>query len=200
MCNTHAWRRRVFDHGSTRAIRKDAPFVPVQIAGEAGMQPNLHWRTEAELAAITKTTTAYSSSMACLPPNSVKADMSIENATTLLLYKLPAGSSRRALFMLHNRKFPHFKNPTTFNEKVNWRILYDRRPILEWTCDKLAMKERARNVPGLQVPRTLWARLQHPGIVRRGTTQILGFEAKQSIRASLLRSWQARYSIADDDH
>jgi hypothetical protein len=36
-------------------------------------------------------------------------------------------------------------------------MLYDRRPILEWTCDKLAMKEYAAKVPGLHIPRTFWS-------------------------------------------
>jgi hypothetical protein len=73
-----------------------------------------------------------------------------------LIYKLPAPSSRRALFVCYNRRVPHFRNPVTFSEKINWRILNDRRPLLEWTCDKLAMKERVRAVPGLSMPRTLW--------------------------------------------
>jgi hypothetical protein len=59
--------------------------------------------------------------------------------------------------MYYHRRLPRFRDPVTFNEKVNWRILNDRRPILEWTCDKLAMKEYAAKVPGLRVPRTLWS-------------------------------------------
>ena len=55
------------------------------------------------------------------------------------------------------RRIPHFRKPVTFNDKVNWRILNDRRPLLEWTCDKLAMKERACDVQDLNVPRTFWA-------------------------------------------
>ena len=73
-----------------------------------------------------------------------------------LIYKLPALSSRRALYICYNRRIPHFRNPVTFSEKINWRILNDRRPLLEWTCDKLAMKEHVRTVPGLLVPHTLW--------------------------------------------
>jgi hypothetical protein len=81
----------------------------------------------------------------------------IRDAAVPLMFRLPVQSSRRALFMYFNRRLPHFQNPVTFNEKVNWRILNDRRPLLEWTCDKLAMKERVRTIPGLRVPRTLWA-------------------------------------------
>lgn len=59
-------------------------------------------------------------------------------------------------FKAHQRIL-NTSNPQTFNEKINWRILYDRRPLLAWTCDKAAMK---RNVAILDtdvlIPRTLW--------------------------------------------
>jgi hypothetical protein len=87
----------------------------------------------------------------------MEAELHIRDAAVPLMFRLPVQSSRRALFMHFNRRLPHFQNPVTFNEKVNWRILNDRRLLLEWTCDKLAMKERVRTVPGLRVPRTIWA-------------------------------------------
>jgi TupA-like ATPgrasp len=71
--------------------------------------------------------------------------------------KLPIGVRRRALFARANHRLPRFSNPSSFNDKVNWRIFHDQRPLLEWTCDKLAMKDRAGRVPGLHIPRTLWA-------------------------------------------
>jgi hypothetical protein len=81
----------------------------------------------------------------------------ILNVIVNLTYKLPTAASRRALFFIVHRRLPRFRNPATFSDKVNWRIINDRRPILEWTCDKLAMKEHVAAVPGLVVPRTLWA-------------------------------------------
>lgn len=72
------------------------------------------------------------------------------------IYKLPVAVRRQILFAWSNQRFPHFRNPATFNDKVNWRILNDRRPVLEWTCDKLAMKEHARRVPGVHLAATLW--------------------------------------------
>lgn len=76
-----------------------------------------------------------------------------------LVYRLPAGLERRLLFSYHNRRLPHFGRPATFSDKVNWRILHDRRPLLEWTCDKLAMKEYAAKagLEHLRVPRTYWS-------------------------------------------
>jgi hypothetical protein len=88
--------------------------------------------------------------------------MKISNAIVALLYKLPSGPSRRALFMYYFHKFPNLRNPETFNEKMNWRILKDRRPILEWTCDKLAMKDYVeKSQPatdlGVRIPQTFWS-------------------------------------------
>jgi hypothetical protein len=65
------------------------------------------------------------------------------------------------MFLFVHGRFLRVKNPVTFNEKVNWRILKDRREILAWTCDKLAMKEyvtglQRAHLP-IQVPRTLWS-------------------------------------------
>jgi hypothetical protein len=85
-----------------------------------------------------------------------------KDALWILTYKLPSNVSRRALFFYSHGRFPRVKNPITFNEKVNWRILRDRREILKWTCDKLAMKDYASSVQGatahgLRIPRTLWS-------------------------------------------
>jgi TupA-like ATPgrasp len=79
------------------------------------------------------------------------------NPVSWAWHRLPLEARRRALFILTNRRLPHFINPRSFSDKINWRILNDRRPLLEWTCDKLAMKERARRVSGLLVTKTLWA-------------------------------------------
>jgi hypothetical protein len=83
-------------------------------------------------------------------------------AVLILICKLPSSLSRRALFFYHHHRFPRVRNPVTFNEKVNWRILKDRREVLTWTCDKLAMKDYVSDVHGatalgMRVPRTLWS-------------------------------------------
>src|SRR5215469_6859799 len=78
-------------------------------------------------------------------------------AVGLAIHSLPLAARRRALFILGNGRLPHFRDPVTFNDKINWRMLNDRRPLLEWTCDKIAMKDQARYVPDLQIPKTLWA-------------------------------------------
>lgn len=72
---------------------------------------------------------------------------------------VPVGVRRRRWY---RKKFGRRFRPgaaETFTDKVNWRILYDRRPLLQGTCDKLWMKEHAERVaPGLvRVPRTYWS-------------------------------------------
>jgi hypothetical protein len=84
---------------------------------------------------------------------------SVRGAARSMILGLPAGVERRVLFTYYNRKLPHFSRPVTFSDKVNWRILNDRRPLLEWTCDKLAMKEyaAAAMAAGLHVPHNYWS-------------------------------------------
>ena len=78
-----------------------------------------------------------------------------------LLALIPVRFLRHVLYLLMIRKPGNFREPATFNEKVNWRILHDRRRTIADACDKLRMKETARRlVPDegrLRIPRTIWA-------------------------------------------
>ncbi len=69
--------------------------------------------------------------------------------------RMPAALGRHLLFLASQHRFGRFRHPVTFSEKVNWRILHDRREIIRVSCDKLATKERARQL-GLAVPETVW--------------------------------------------
>jgi TupA-like ATPgrasp len=71
---------------------------------------------------------------------------------------IPMGLRRRLLFLYFNRRMPRFAHPVTFSDKVNWRIVNDRRELLEWTCDKLSMKEYVIKaaLDGLRIPETIW--------------------------------------------
>jgi TupA-like ATPgrasp len=87
--------------------------------------------------------------------------LKLSNAPLALIYKMPSNLSRRALFFYHHHRFPRVGSPVTFNEKINWRILKDRREILAWTCDKLAMKDYVSKAQDsaahdVRVPRTWW--------------------------------------------
>lgn len=81
----------------------------------------------------------------------------MKDAERLLLARLTPAQRRQWLYLRSHRRRANLRNPTTFNEKVNWRILNDRRPLLAWTCDKLAMKQTASSSgAGVYVPRTVW--------------------------------------------
>jgi TupA-like ATPgrasp len=71
---------------------------------------------------------------------------------------LPPRLRRELLYVRAHGRLAHLSVPQTFTEKVNWRILNDRRPLLHGTCDKLAMKEHARRSGApVRTPETLWA-------------------------------------------
>ena len=62
---------------------------------------------------------------------------------------------RRILYFYTPPRWLHLDPPRTFNEKVNWRIINDRREIIGFTCDKLKAKEYAAS-RGVSPPRTIW--------------------------------------------
>src|SRR4051812_48501493 len=74
---------------------------------------------------------------------------------------MPIGWRRRYLYLAGQGRLPRLTRPRSFTEKVNWRIINDRRGVLAWTCDKLAMKEfaqkRSESDWQLRVPATLWS-------------------------------------------
>jgi len=72
---------------------------------------------------------------------------------------VPVSLRRRVWYRRRHGHHLPLQHPSTFMEKVNWRIIRDRRPLLEGTCDKLEMKDRARSAAGdlVRVPQTLWA-------------------------------------------
>ncbi|MGY2085754.1 ATP-grasp fold amidoligase family protein [Blastococcus sp. SYSU DS0539] len=75
-----------------------------------------------------------------------------------LIRRLPIAAKRALLYAEAHRRRPHLGNPRTFTEKLNWRIVHDRRPLIGQLGDKLAMKDyAARACPGLSIPRVLWA-------------------------------------------
>lgn len=76
-----------------------------------------------------------------------------------LLGAVPVLLLRHWLHLVMIRTPGRFNRPRTFNEKVNWRILYDRRDRIVAACDKLRMKELARAAypgPDLRIPETYW--------------------------------------------
>ena len=85
-------------------------------------------------------------------------DKSTKDTIRKLVTRLPLSTKRRLYYIKAHRRFPRFKSPETFNEKVNWRIINDRRDEISWTCDKLRMKAFAeQSDTTVKVPKTLWS-------------------------------------------
>jgi len=64
------------------------------------------------------------------------------------------------LISLYYRRFgylPDLKRPSTFNEKLQYKKLHDRNPLLTIAADKLASKLYVKGkVPEIYIPKTLW--------------------------------------------
>ena len=78
-----------------------------------------------------------------------------------LYLALPLALRRHLLHYKHHRTWGNFRQPRTYNEKVQWRILNDRRAWIGMTSDKLASKAHVRQVAAatglpINVPETYW--------------------------------------------
>lgn len=76
-----------------------------------------------------------------------------------LVEGLPAPLARNLLFIYAHRQLPRRRHPRTFNQKLNYRVLYDRRPLLTMASSKLQSKVYAESfeLDGLKIPQTLWS-------------------------------------------
>ena len=73
------------------------------------------------------------------------------------LHRLPLPLKRAVLFHRAHGRWPP-RVPRTFVEKVNWRVVHDRRPLIGQLGDKLAMKAYAASrCPSVRVPAVLWS-------------------------------------------
>jgi len=74
-----------------------------------------------------------------------------------VLVRLPLPVKRAVLFHAAHGRWPP-RRPRTFTEKVNWRVLHDRRPLIGQLGDKLAMRAHAAAVcPRLRMPAIVWS-------------------------------------------
>lgn len=74
---------------------------------------------------------------------------------------LPVALRRHVLHLRATGRWGNFRNPRTRSEKMQWRIINDRRPMVAMSCDKLASKEYAREAAAaaglkLRIPETYW--------------------------------------------
>jgi hypothetical protein len=81
----------------------------------------------------------------------------LERVPQSVVRRLPLRLKRAVLYGQAHGAWPADRRPQSFTEKVNWRVVHDRRPLIGQLGDKLAMKEHAARVlPALSVPRVLW--------------------------------------------
>jgi hypothetical protein len=78
-----------------------------------------------------------------------------------LFRHLPLSLRRHLLFLRAIAAWGNFRNPRTFQEKTQWRIINDRRPLLAFTQDKLAAKEYLNGIAidigeRISIPETYW--------------------------------------------
>ena len=72
--------------------------------------------------------------------------------------RLPSGVAWRLRFLNGHHRWPRLSPPRSFNERVLWRILFDRRPEIAMCCDKLAARRFAlQRCPRLPVTELIWA-------------------------------------------
>jgi hypothetical protein len=79
---------------------------------------------------------------------------------SLLGTLLPLSLKRHVLYLKHYRRFGNFRSPRLFSEKLQWRIINDRRENLRYTCDKraasrVAAERAARAGDSLRIPRQI---------------------------------------------
>jgi hypothetical protein len=77
-----------------------------------------------------------------------------------ILSLLPLTFLRHIFFFRETGRWGNFKNPKTFGEKMQWRILHDRREILRRTADRYATRAliatiAARSGLEIRLPRLL---------------------------------------------
>ena len=75
---------------------------------------------------------------------------------------LPLALRRHIFYLRYHGAWGNFRKPELATEKMQWRIINDRRPLIEWTADKLAQKQYVRQVAeaaklGVRIPTTYWA-------------------------------------------
>ena len=88
----------------------------------------------------------------------------IKSLYNFLIETLPPGPSLRLQFVRYVHRIPHFKNPRSFSEKVQYRKLHDRNPILPLYADKIKAKDRVAKILGKEwVIPTLWSGTVLPG-------------------------------------
>jgi hypothetical protein len=82
----------------------------------------------------------------------------IKTVYNFLIEHLPPEPSLKLQFLRYQRRLPHFRNPRSFTEKVQYRKLHDRNPMLPLYADKVKAKALVAETLGSEwVIPTLWS-------------------------------------------
>jgi hypothetical protein len=78
-----------------------------------------------------------------------------------LFRHLPLSLRRHLLFLRAHKRWGNFRNPRLWTEKMQWRVLNDRRALLVVASDKLASKALVAQIAkrlnlAIHLPATLW--------------------------------------------
>jgi hypothetical protein len=81
---------------------------------------------------------------------------------------LPLPTRRRLAYRRAHHRPLSLDAPETFTEKINWRMVRDRRPWIGEMCDKLRSKEMAaERLPDLRTAQVLWVGTDVADFARR---------------------------------
>jgi len=72
----------------------------------------------------------------------------MKNIIKKISHMLPDRLYIKLKFKMRMGKFPNLKNPRTFNEKLQWLKLYDRKPIYTTMVDKYEVKKYVADIIG----------------------------------------------------
>jgi hypothetical protein len=96
-------------------------------------------------------------------PKQPRFPLSLIHPLGPLFRHLPLALRRHLLYLRHHQTWGNFLTPEKYTEKIQWRILYDRRDLIALTCDKIASKAYVHEVVaqnprvrGLRVPQVTW--------------------------------------------
>ena len=80
-------------------------------------------------------------------PKQPRLPLSLIHPLGPLFRHLPLSLRRHLLYLRAHKRWGNFREPRLWNEKVQWRILNDHRPLLAFTCDKLATQQYLAGLP-----------------------------------------------------
>lgn len=76
----------------------------------------------------------------------------------IFLENLSLENRRKIMFVRAHKKWPNFREPKSFSEKIVSTALFDKRENFAWTCDKLQMKIHSVELcPGIKPVPTVWS-------------------------------------------